>query len=113
MVLENDSGWIVASALARPAAGAGTRLTIDFIWHPDYVKEASDLVLDLIRWAEESTGRSCEMLVAQEDEWKRLEAARFGFRYMGRTGVLFDLNGRKLALERFVRDRRSEASLSK
>ena len=110
MVLENESGWLAASAFARPAGGVGPQFTIDFVWHPDYCNEATALVEDLIRQTEACTGRPCEMLVAEEDEWKRVEAARFGFRYVGRTGILFDVNGRKQALERLSRDRVFSAS---
>jgi GNAT superfamily N-acetyltransferase len=109
-ILENEAGRLVASAMARPAAGIGPQFAIDFAWHPDYVSEASSLIRTLIRDAEAESGRPCEMQIAEGDDWKRAEAARFGFRDAGRTGLLFELEGRRLALYRLTRDRSAPAA---
>ena len=51
-VLQNDLGWLVASAIARPTAvlraPVRTRrlrgFSVDFLWHPDYSVEAAAFV---------------------------------------------------------------------
>jgi GNAT superfamily N-acetyltransferase len=102
MVLENESGWLVASAVARPAEGVGPQFTIDFARHPDYSSEAATMIGALVRDVEAESGRPCEMLIAREDDWKRAEAARLGFDRVKESGIFFELEGRRQPLVRLL-----------
>jgi hypothetical protein len=105
-VLENESGWLVASALARPEpapAGPSRAFSVDFFWHPDYSVEAAGFVAAWLEEVEAAAGRPCAMLVCEGDAWKMREARKLGFdRAAGAAGAV-ELDGRKVPLLRLVR----------
>jgi hypothetical protein len=103
-VLENDAGWIVASALARPCLGVSPPVfSLDFVWHPAYSTEGRRFVADVAARQEAETGRPVEMFVVHGDRWKRGEVERLGFHFAGRIGTTIALGGQPAPLERFKR----------
>ena len=97
-VLQNESGWLVASAIARPEGAArsvpvglpqggrgeaeaeGPRdFFVDFLWHPDYSVEAASFVAEWLEEVEAAAGRPCGMFVCEGDDWKMREARKLGF----------------------------------
>ena len=105
-VLENERGWIVAAAVARRTRGETRRprpLTCDFIWHPDYSEEGVEFVRDFLHRREAESGASCELLVAEGDDWKLFRARQLGFKAAKRSDRSVKLDDRWVNLIKLSR----------
>jgi len=100
-VLENERGWVVASALARPKAGERATepgsFMVEFLWHPNCERESLAFVREFVGTVERETGGTSEMLVCEEDDWKLAHARRLGFA-RERPGGVIELSGKRRKL---------------
>ena len=80
-VLENERGWLVASALARRCLrpGGETEYQTDFIWHPAYDRDARVFVESFLERLEHEQAGAVTLLAAEADEWKLRQARLLGF----------------------------------
>jgi len=103
LVLENSRGWLVASAVARPAAARG-RIEVDFIWHPAYGREGRELLARLVERIRAEDGAGAALWIAEEDSWKRSAALEMGFSLSDERREA-TVAGRRLRLALWERDR--------
>lgn len=103
VVLRNDLGWPVASALARPMEPPAAGFSVDFLWHPDYSVEAAGFTANWLDQIEAESGRPCRMLICDGDDWKLRQARTLGLERAEGGGGIVELNGRKVLLVTFVR----------
>ena len=106
MVLQNDCGWVVASALASPSVapdGHSPEFSMDFVWHPGYSMEGRAFVAEFLADVEKRVNCGCEMRVCRGDGWKSDEAVRLGFEPADGPGGAVEIEGRRWSLVRFVR----------
>lgn len=99
-VLENESGWLVASALARrcPRLDGGTEYRTDFIWHPDYEADSRGFVEDFLERLEHEQTGAVTMLAAEADEWKLRQARLLGFGEPIETPRTISIGNRRVKL---------------
>jgi GNAT superfamily N-acetyltransferase len=104
-ILQNQAGWVVASAVARQYDSLlhGDHWRVDFVWHPRYEKDGIAFVGEFISDLETKTGLNVSMRIAEGDEVKLGHAVELGFTSPKMTADTVIINGRTIRLSGLAR----------